>query len=326
MTIRGLSKYLKDKGIPKMGRSHDNDPDPVYTLNQLKGRRIAIEVAGMIYRQNYAAVKYVVDRHSFILTDDGWSRPAEHEILQMFKVYFRSLIKRICGTGIYPLFVMEGKSPEMKGCTIQRRINTKNDIIDKVNSIKDCPDLREYKQKLIYAYTPNTSHMEIVKEVLKEQSVKVVHAKHEGEGVCACLVNLPDTHPLRCDVALTDDYDIFMYGCRAVIRNLRSISGGSFEIEAYAFVDILTTLGFLDSTHTDIDLASERFKLFCILCGSDYSENIRGLGPAKVCNLILKHDIMSYEEICEIEPRFRMIPYQDIIHVLESNKEYMVDE
>jgi hypothetical protein len=58
-------------------------------------------------------------------------------------------------------------------------------------------------------------------EALKELEIITLRGYHEGEGVCAQLVmDLDD--PYHCECAITDDYDIFMYGCPAVLRNLRT--------------------------------------------------------------------------------------------------------
>lgn len=350
MTIKRLAEYLRDQNVPKIGRRNEEDEEVPLYLNQLRGKKVAIETAGVVYRQNWAAVKHVMKHHTFIFVNNPngiggyWSRPADEEVHTMFKVYFRSFVKRIIESGVIPVFVIEGKAPDMKGATIAKRVETKNDLESKADALKGNMDLGEFKKKLGYAYNPGAKHCEIVLEVLKEKGVTTVRARHEAEGVCAYLVNtefVVDENgnkrpfPYHCDVACTDDYDIFMYGCRAVIRNLRSAeaSKGHFEAEGYAFEDILYTLGFLpvDSegnhipvSQQDRDRAEGQFRLMCILCGSDYSDNIRGLGPAKICAMIKKHKIYTYEDACKVEPKFSAIPYDKIIETIEKNKEFAV--
>ena len=350
MTIKRLAEYLRDQNVPKLGRRNEEDEEVPLYMNQLKTKKIAIEVAGLVYRQNWAAVKHVMKNHTFIFVSnkDGiggyWSRPADEEIHTMFKVYFRSFVKRILDSGVIPVFVVEGKAPDMKGATIQKRVDGKKEQSDKADALRGNIELDEFKKKLLYAYPPGARHAEIVLEVLKDMGVTTVRAKHEAEGVCAYLVNtdyisdengIRTKFPLHCDVALTDDYDIFMYGCRAVIRNLRSAEAnkGYFEAEGYAFEDILYTLGFLpiDEDGNRIPVSSKQknaaegqFRLMCILCGSDYSDNVRGLGPAKICAMIKKHNVMTYEDACKVEPKFTVIPYDKIIQTIEKNKEFVV--
>jgi len=352
MTIKRLAEYLRDQNVPKLGRRNENDSDTPLYMNQLRGKKVAIEVAGIVYRQNWGAVKHVMKSHTFIFMSNKdsigghWSRPSDDEIHVMFKVYFRSFVRRIIDSGIIPIFVIEGKAPDMKGATIKKRIDGKKEQSDRADAVRGNIELNEFKKKLMYAYTPGSKHAEIVIEVLKDMGVTTVRAKHEAEGVCAYLVNTTFTigehgesvkFPLHCDVALTDDYDIFMYGCKAVIRNLRSAdpTKGHFEAEGYAFDDILYSLGFLpvdeDGNRMPVSCtqkitAEEQFRLLCILCGSDYSDNIGGLGPAKICTMIKKHNILTYEDACRVEPRFAAIPYHGIIQTIENNKTYTIIE
>lgn len=351
MTIRRLAEYLREQQIPKIGRRNDEDQVLPFYLNRLKGKKVAIEAAGLIYRQNWAAVKHVMKNYTFIYVQNKngigghWTRPADDEIYTMFKVYFASFVRRILETGVIPVFVIEGKAPEMKGATIAKRMETRSDLEYKADSLKGDIDLSRFKKKLVYSYPPGYKHIEIVLDILHEKGISTVRARHEAEGVCAYLVNTEyvldasgtrQKFPLHCDVALSDDYDIIgLYGCKAVIRNLRAADStkGYFEAEGYAFDDILYTLGFLpldaegnriSVSEADRDIAENRFRLMCILCGTDYADNVRGLGPAKICTLMKKHNIYTYEDACKVEPRFSEIPYDEIIKTLNSNKEFSV--
>lgn len=358
MTIKGLAEFLKNKKVPKEGRtytpkkgirenSQGDMSTPLY-LKQLAGKRVAIETAGIIYRQNWAAIKNVLSNYPFILRETGWTKPADHEILSAFKRFFKSHAKRILDSGIIPIFIVEGKSPDMKGITAQKRAETRTSLAEKSDAYKMDIDLETFKKKLNYVYPPGPNHVQAVIDVLQEMGVSVIRAKHESEGVCAFLVNSPPEHPLHCDCALTDDYDIFMYGCRAVIRNLRSSNvqytpdsipgignnkNRNLEVEGYAFRDILYFLGFLpvdeDGKYMIVSpeeeqTAEERFRLMCILCGNDYSTNIRNLGPAKICTMIKKYDIKTYDDACKVEPRFTDIPYNKIMETIENNKDYSI--
>lgn len=341
MTIKGLAEFLKNRKVPKEGRDikvkdpkGGGIPPPLY-LRQLRGKRVAIETAGIIYRQNWAATKNVIDGYPFMLRETGWTRPADHEILMTFKKYFRSTVRRIIASGIIPIFIVEGKAPDMKEGTVQKRAETRTSLMDKPNAHVMDVDLNAFKKKLMYAYPPGPLHTQAVIDILQEVDATTVRAKYEGEGVCAFLVNSPPEHPLHCDCALTDDYDIFMYGCKLVIRNLRSVGPevGFFEVEGYAFRDILFFLGFLpvDDEGKYITVSSEdekkaedQFRLMCILCGNDYTNNVRNLGPAKICAMIKKHNIHTYEDACKVEPRFEEIPYYKIMETIDNNREYTI--
>lgn len=330
MTIKNLPEFLRERSIPKLGRDGKNDTSPPFYLNQLKGVRVAIETAGMIYKQNYAAVNSVVERHSYVYVDGvGWSSPSIDEVHTMFKVFFRNTVKNLLATGIRPVFVLEGRSPQLKKNTAKKRADQRATNESKLDAEQKNLNLDAFKSRLRNSYPPNHVQVNISIEVLTELNVPTIRAKHEAEGVCAFLVNTPDDHPLHCHCALSDDYDIFMYGCKAVIRGLHKADPkvGGFEVTGIAYVDILLGLGLLvpaSDVHTDEEFtaAHEKFRLFCILCGTDYSDNVYGFGPAKVLKLITEKNLDTYEKVCAFDERFKAIPYEAILKTMEENLEY----
>lgn len=342
MTINNFSKFLSDIGVPKEGRDSASENKEPFYLSRLSGSRISIETATIIHKQNWAAAKKVIDEYPFFYNaETGWSLPDENDVLNMFKVYFRSFMKRIIATGVKPVLVLEGTSPSMKSRTAKKRTEARASNTEKANSLRKQMCLETYKKSLIHLYPPRPAHMHIVSEIGKELNLPVLRAKYEAEGVCAHLV-MDKNDPFHCICAYCEDYDIFMYGCRAVISTLRS-TGKNFEITAYSIHDILQCMEFIDSSiphntrdpkHiSQIHSAIRRLRLFCILCGSDYGSdssglgdknNVPGFGPKKIWKLMLKHGVQSYEEICEIEPLFKLIQYHDILDTLSENTKYTV--
>lgn len=329
MTIKRLPEFFREQNIPKEGREKKDQHTIPFYLNQMKGKKIAIETSTIVYKQNWAAVLRAIQTHTFIYNDGtGWSCPADDEVLEIFRRYFKSYIQKIIESGIIPVFILEGKSPKLKANTVQKRFESRTEMSEKAADNKEDLDLESFKKRLPYMYPPGSKHMNIMIDILKELKVDTLRAKHEAEGVCAYLVNNKDD-PFHCDCALTDDYDIFMYGCKVVIRNLRQATAkvGNFEVTGYAFQDVLLTLGFLDSpsyTEEEYNIASKRFQLFCILCGTDYADNIGGLGPARILQIMKLNKIYTYSDACNFEPKFKEIPYNDIIETLKQNESYAV--
>lgn len=353
MTIKGLSEFLRKKNVPKSGRKDKTEMSAPLFLGDLKGKKIAIEAAGLIYRQNWAAVKNVIRDYPFVFIQNKlgighWSCPSATEILDNFKIIFRNFVKKICDSGIIPVFIIEGSSPDTKSDTVQKRIDTKQSAEAKVESLSYEPSLERFKEKLVNAYPPTYDHKFAVIDILNEMEINMVQAKYEAEGVCAYLVktkvikrvfdpvNNPEgqtistiiPYPYTCDAALINDFDIFAYGCNFVIRNLQNADAknGHFEVEGYVLDDILRTLEFLPEEYTPEQriVAERRFRLLCILSGTDYSDNIHGFGPAKIHKLILKHNIVTYDDICKVEPKFQAIPYHQIIETMKKNQEFEV--
>lgn len=332
MTVKGLSDFLHKKKLPIVGRRTKDIISTPYYLKQLKGLRVSIETAGIIYNQNWASILYVIGRHRFTYDPiTGWDQPSMNDLLDRFRINMKGFITRLVSSGIIPVFIIEGKSPIAKKQTAQDRSDDKNDSLKECLSHKrnEC-DIGTYIDKLKYTYYPNAQHAQITIDILIEMNLITLRAHHEAEGVCGHLVYNKDD-PFHCDIAMCDDYDIFMYGPRVVIRNLRSssASNGYFEIEGYAFCDILYTLGFIDHPSTQLSdeemkRVYDRYILFCILCGTDYTDNVYGMGPGKLSILFKKHNIYTFEEICAIDPRFSKIPYHLAINTIKENTKYTI--
>lgn len=327
MTIKRLAPFLKEHSIPTTGRDKNElDKEPFY-LHQLANKRIAFETSTIIYKQNWAAVLRAVNDHHYIWDPVyGWSAPDESTILELFKKFFKSYINKIIESNVHPVFVLEGKHPKLKNITVEKRSATKNDYIKKIDDVRMINDLDQFKKKLPFIYPPGPKHMSFVIEFFKTQKLEALRAKHESEGVCAYLVN-NTKDPYHCQCAYSDDYDIFMYGCKAVIRNIRTAhsNNGGFEITGYTLVDILYTLGFVNNSNNigpEYEAAVLRFRLFCILCGTDYSENIPGFGPVKVLKFMFENNIHTMEQAIEAEPKYASIPYNDIIETMNNNTIY----
>lgn len=392
MTVKGLARLLKSNNVPYLGRYNDEDTSTPFYLNALAGKRVAIESAGIIYKQMMGAVRLAIGRHEFTYGDDGWSKPSDDDVLEIFRWMFRSYMERLLSSGIVPIVVIEGRSPTMKSDTIQNRSNDRCNKKEQAECARKSPNVDDYKKYLRSAYHPCTIHVDAAIDVMRNLGITMLRANHEGEGVCAKLVNDPND-PYHCVCAIIDDYDIFMYGCRTVVRNLRYASDrvGGFEGTAYAHIDIPMSLGLINMVDgkpdmNDYKMATHRFRLMCILSGTDYHPNVRDVGcvrvlkamrtkevevttikvgdhtmdvhtetlrrfdggiphipmevrssPSSITRFLESHDgplvqyeivstyskrIDTYEEMCIIDPRFKSIPYYQIISTLKANMTY----
>ncbi len=318
MTINGLSEFLRSLGVPKVGRASTRDTEHTpLRLELLKGKRIAIEIPGIIHKQNWAAIHIVSRQFPFIWLNGHWTMPPDEEVLSMFKVTMRAMIRKIQDTGVIPIFVLEGKSPDAKEGTRKKRNEARDEGLKAVDELQRVQNLIAFQKELPKAYPPDRRYSSVAKELLMEMGMQVYEASFEAEGVCAALVKQG-----ICDMALIDDHDIFMYGCKAVIRNLWS-NAGTLEVEGYALRDILIAMGFQDPDVEGEDAkAIERFKLLCILAGSDYASNVHGIGIHTVHKTLLEHGIQTYEEACIVEPRWSTIPYAKIMATIDANASY----
>ena len=168
---------------------------------------------------------------------------------------------------IEPIFVFDGKPPIEKNGTINQRkneretardqykvleqqLNNNISITEKKNILKEMHILKRQivsiKKKDIYD----------VKELINSFGVKYVDSQGEADELCAYLVN--NNKGWGC---LSDDTDMFVYGCKYVLRELNLIN---HSVYVYNTSSILN----------ELDITENDFKDILILSSTEYDNNI----------------------------------------------------
>ena len=117
-------------------------------------------------------------------------------------------------------------------------------------------------------------HNEECKKLLRLMGVPVVEAPCEAEASCAALCAAG-----RVFAAASDDMDTLTFGTPKLARNLMKPASAETGILEFDYAVALRELG----------LTREQFVDLCILCGCDYTDAIRGVGPVTALKLIKEH-------------------------------------
>jgi 5'-3' exonuclease len=139
---------------------------------------------------------------------------------------------------------------------------------------------------------------EKTKELFRILDVPFCDAIGEGEASCSKLCRVG-----KVDAVLSEDSDVLAYGSPIFLSKIDTSDGTCVEIN---YNNILKKLGW--TRYQFIDL--------CIMCSTDYNENIPGIGPAKIYQLIDKYkSIDTLVEIGEEEIRkaVKGIPKKTVI-------------
>jgi len=110
--------------------------------------------------------------------------------------------------------------------------------------------------------------IESVKDLCHQLSLPFYFARQEAESFSSYLCKTN-----QVDVVITEDTDVLAYGCPHWISNLAH--DGSCVYIGYE--NMLSKMKYNTSQFID----------FCILCGTDYNETIKGLGPVTAYQLLL---------------------------------------
>ena len=166
---------------------------------------------------------------------------------------------------ITPIFVFDGTPPSEKHETIKKRILKKKEAEEKYNVMKNNLEnrLTKYERNSIIDKMKELEKQFIrvkgyeirkVKKFLKEYGIDYIIAEGEADMVCAKMVV-----DGKANACLSDDMDLFVYGCPVVLRHF---DFKKQTVLTYNLTHILTAF----------DISLYNFKCLCILTGTDYSQ------------------------------------------------------
>jgi 5'-3' exonuclease len=163
---------------------------------------------------------------------------------------------------IIPIFIFDGKPPKEKSVEIYNRRVKRNEAIEEydsiINSLNDnsicktkeiIEKLNKLKRQMVRV---KSYHINIIKELLTSYGMQYITALGEADILCAELVIKKKVY-----ACLSDDTDLFVYGCPRVLRYLNL---NTRSVILYDTKKILSNL--------NIDI--QNFKWICVLSGSDY--------------------------------------------------------
>jgi len=205
-------------------------------ISYLRGKKIVIDTS--IYLYKYRSQESL--QESF------------YNMISMFRKY-----------EITPLFIFDGKPPPEKMDALKERKLLKIDAEKEYHLLKDSLETiedNEIKDTII-------SEMEVlkrqfvrisdkdvksVKKIMDAYGVQYYDAFGEADRVCAYLCKD------KCYGCLSDDMDMFVYGCKVVIRHLSLINETALIYHTDKILD-------------DLDMHPSLFKQVAILSGTDYN-------------------------------------------------------
>jgi 5'-3' exonuclease len=100
-------------------------------------------------------------------------------------------------------------------------------------------------------------------------------ARDEGEAACAWLETRGHAHAV-----VSDDFDVLPFGARVMVRNYGS---HKFDCQSVSLPAVLPALG----------LPFNMFVQFCVLCGSDFTHHLPGMGPVKALKTIRAYKTLA---------------------------------
>lgn len=113
---------------------------------------------------------------------------------------------------------------------------------------------------------------DLLKKLFDLMSVDYYYADSEAEGTCSLM-----NRKHLVDGVLTEDTDVMAYGTPVMYF------GFSFKNGTVSKLELKKVLSMLEITF-------DQLRDFCILCGTDYNNNVEKVGPVRSMELIRKHE------------------------------------
>ncbi|XP_067416152.1 uncharacterized protein [Emydura macquarii macquarii] len=251
MGITRLAEVIKEEAAGAVS---------AFPLRHYRGRVVALDASIAIYQFRTAMPK--------ICNRNG------ENISHLQGLFYRTL--HLLENGIKPVFVFDGRPPDLKQPLLARRAEVARARRDTAESrlAENLP--RPLKQDC--------------ETLLGHLGVPYVQAPAEAEATCAALVK---SGKVWCTA--TEDMDALPFGSLRLIRHLSSKR--NCEVEEFSLPDILQKL----------EMTQEQFVDLCILLGCDYCGKVWRLGPKKALMLLQQHGTIE-QVLQNIDPQKHPLP------------------
>jgi flap endonuclease-1 len=239
MGIKYLNRFIKEEAY---------DTLKFISLSELSGKKIVVDISIYMYR-------YI---------SDGSLIENMYLMLSLFRHY-----------NIIPVFIFDGKPPDEKKILLEKRRENKKDAEEEYKLLKKQLetnlDENERHEIQISMDTLKKKFIQIskididkVKNLIRAYGATYYDAPGEADELCAML-----TIKGKVWACLSEDMDMFVYGCPRVIRYMSLLN---HTIVLYDMKKILEKLG----------ISQKELREICILSGTDYNtaeknEKVRNL-------------------------------------------------
>ncbi|MHA1264798.1 MAG: flap endonuclease-1 [Candidatus Helarchaeota archaeon] len=240
-------------------------------FSDLSGQIIAVDAANTIYQF------LTVIQSGGVPLKDSRGRITSH----LSGIFYRNI--RLIEMEIKPIYVFDGKPPELKSKTVQkRRERSKEARIkwQKALSEGDLEAARKYGQA---ARRITTEIIKDSKRLLKAMGIPYVQAVTEGEAQAAYMVGKNDVTAVA-----SQDFDALLFGAPKLVRNL-SLVGRRRSAGRNQYVEVVPELIESEEVFETLKLTREQLIDIAILIGTDFNEGIKGVGAKTALKLIRKY-------------------------------------
>jgi len=258
MGIKNLKKFLDKYAVTSLSyKKYENYENKI----------IAIDTSLILYKYISAMRRTGKD----LTTKDGIVTSHLHGLIY--------LINKLLSHKITPVFVFDGKPPDIKKDTLSKRGDNRKNAEDKMLSNELTPE-----QKITYFMQSTKLSSDIIKNtklMLKTIGIPYVDSPEEADAQMVCLLQKKLVYAVA-----TEDMDLLTFGADRVLKNFFSTKENNIiEIDR-------------DLMLKQLKLTGKQFIDLTILLGCDYLPTLDRIGAVKSFEYITKYK--SLDKILEV--------------------------
>jgi flap endonuclease-1 len=250
----------------------------VIELEQLRGRRLAIDGNGELY-QFLALIR---------LPDGTPLRDTSGRVTSHLSGLFYRTTRLIADYGLQPVFVFDGVPPTLKSAELQRRRAVRERYEEEVVIARAAGDLARAYSKATMTSRLTRDMVGEAMHLLRLMGIPALRAPSEAEAQAA--------HMARSQAvwaSASKDYDSLLFGTPRLVRFL-TISGKEYLPSQAAFRAIKPELIDLDQMLATLEITRGQLVDIAILVGNDFNSGIKGIGPKKALKLVREHGSIEH--------------------------------
>jgi flap endonuclease-1 len=229
-----------------------------------KGTKIAVDANIVLYQFMIAILN---SKKEGLTNRNGYNISHYHIIFYKTISYLNN--------GIIPVYIFDGKPPEIKRNILIERKNLKKKAIEQLSKTNTEEEKIKYTKRLVNI---TERHIDEIIELLEYMGIPYIRSQGEADSQCAAL-SLSGI----VDGVASEDMDLLAFGTPILLRDFSSKK----NVREIDLIKVLKEFGFMDNKFelNPYDIFIE----LCILLKCDYCPTIKGIGPEKAYRLLKEH-------------------------------------
>ena len=179
---------------------------------------------------------------------------------------------KLVTTGIQPVYVFDGKAPELKSGELQKRRDKREKAeaaLKVANENADVDEIDKQSKRLVRA---GRKENEDCMKLLELMGIPVIRAPCEAEAQASAMAKAGLVY-----ATATEDMDALTFATPILLRKMTFSSGTAIQTVDY------------NKAIAGLNLSHDAFVDLCIMLGCDYCDSIKGVGPKTALKLIREH-------------------------------------